>query len=176
MKQAHFTNAKLYTWCGLIGFSDVDIHWPGQCWTWVRTHIPMSALVKVTCCVGSAENDEMEYFSVCVCVCVCVCAGPFICTTENPRTSFCHFHSVYGSDCLNETCNRVQVANICLTRFLLTMVWNKEMLCHHAFNFALEYALRRVYATYGERRGACGVLVWRPEGNRPLWSPRHRWE
>ena len=38
----------------------------------------MSALVKVTCCVGSAENDEMEYFSVCVCVCVCVLAHLYV--------------------------------------------------------------------------------------------------
>jgi hypothetical protein len=28
----------------------------------------------------------------------------------------------------------------------------------------------------GERRGACRVLVGRPEGKRPLGRPRHRWE
>jgi hypothetical protein len=28
----------------------------------------------------------------------------------------------------------------------------------------------------GEERGMYRVLVWRPEGKRPLGSPRHRWE
>jgi hypothetical protein len=28
----------------------------------------------------------------------------------------------------------------------------------------------------GERRGAYRVLVWKPEGKRPLWRPRSRWE
>jgi hypothetical protein len=28
----------------------------------------------------------------------------------------------------------------------------------------------------GERRGIYRVLVGRPEGNRPLGRPRHRWE
>jgi hypothetical protein len=28
----------------------------------------------------------------------------------------------------------------------------------------------------GERRGIYRVLVGKPEGNRPLWRPRHRWE
>jgi len=28
----------------------------------------------------------------------------------------------------------------------------------------------------GERRGACGVLVGNPEGNRPLARPRRKWE
>jgi hypothetical protein len=28
----------------------------------------------------------------------------------------------------------------------------------------------------GDRRGAYKVLVWRPEGKRPLGRPRHRWE
>jgi hypothetical protein len=28
----------------------------------------------------------------------------------------------------------------------------------------------------GERRGADRVLVWKPEGNRPLGRPMHRWE
>jgi len=28
----------------------------------------------------------------------------------------------------------------------------------------------------GERRGAYRVLVGKPEGNRPLGRPRHRWE
>jgi hypothetical protein len=27
-----------------------------------------------------------------------------------------------------------------------------------------------------ERRGVCRVLVWKPEGKRPLGKPRHRWE
>jgi len=27
-----------------------------------------------------------------------------------------------------------------------------------------------------ESRGVYGVLVWKPEGRRPLGSPRHRWE
>jgi hypothetical protein len=27
--------------------------------------------------------------------------------------------------------------------------------------------------TYGERRGVYGVLVWEPEGRRPLRRPRH---
>ena len=29
---------------------------------------------------------------------------------------------------------------------------------------------------YGERRGAYRVLVIKPEGNRPLGRPMHRWE
>ena len=28
----------------------------------------------------------------------------------------------------------------------------------------------------GERRGIYRVLVQKPEGKRPLWRPRHRWE
>jgi hypothetical protein len=28
----------------------------------------------------------------------------------------------------------------------------------------------------GERRGAYGALVGKPEGRRPLGRPRHRWE
>jgi hypothetical protein len=28
----------------------------------------------------------------------------------------------------------------------------------------------------GERRAAYRVLVWKPEGNRPLGRTRHRWE
>jgi hypothetical protein len=28
----------------------------------------------------------------------------------------------------------------------------------------------------GERRGACGVLMGKPEGKRPLGRPRRRWE
>jgi hypothetical protein len=28
----------------------------------------------------------------------------------------------------------------------------------------------------GEQRGLYVVLVWRPEGKRPLGRPRHRWE
>jgi hypothetical protein len=28
----------------------------------------------------------------------------------------------------------------------------------------------------GERRGACRVLVRKPEGKKPLGRPRHRWE
>jgi hypothetical protein len=28
----------------------------------------------------------------------------------------------------------------------------------------------------GEVRGACNILVGRPEGRRPLGRPRHRWE
>ena len=31
-------------------------------------------------------------------------------------------------------------------------------------------------ARMGERRGACGVLVGNPEGNRPLARPRRKWE
>jgi hypothetical protein len=31
-------------------------------------------------------------------------------------------------------------------------------------------------ARRGERRGVYRVLVGRPEGNRPLGRPRHRWE
>jgi hypothetical protein len=27
-----------------------------------------------------------------------------------------------------------------------------------------------------ERRGACRVLVWKPEGKRPLERPNRRWE
>jgi hypothetical protein len=28
----------------------------------------------------------------------------------------------------------------------------------------------------GEVRGAYNILVWKPEGRRPLGRPRHRWE
>jgi len=31
-------------------------------------------------------------------------------------------------------------------------------------------------ARMGERRGIYGILVRTPEGKRPLWRPRHRWE
>jgi len=31
-------------------------------------------------------------------------------------------------------------------------------------------------ARIGERRGAYSVLVWKPEGKRPLGRPRSRWE
>jgi len=31
-------------------------------------------------------------------------------------------------------------------------------------------------ARTGERRGVYRVLVWKPEGKRPLGRPRHRWE
>jgi hypothetical protein len=31
-------------------------------------------------------------------------------------------------------------------------------------------------ACMGEVRGACNILVGRPEGRRPLGRPRHRWE
>jgi hypothetical protein len=29
---------------------------------------------------------------------------------------------------------------------------------------------------WGERRDSYRVLVGKPEGRRPLWCPRHRWE
>ena len=31
-------------------------------------------------------------------------------------------------------------------------------------------------STYGVRTGVYRVLVGKPEGNRPLWGPRRRWE
>ena len=31
-------------------------------------------------------------------------------------------------------------------------------------------------ARMGERRGVCRVLMWKPEGKRPLGRPRRRWE
>jgi hypothetical protein len=31
-------------------------------------------------------------------------------------------------------------------------------------------------STYGEKRGACWILVRRPERKRPLGRPRHRWK
>jgi hypothetical protein len=34
----------------------------------------------------------------------------------------------------------------------------------------------RVFSMYGERRDAYRVLVGKPEGRRPLGSPRRRWE
>jgi hypothetical protein len=34
----------------------------------------------------------------------------------------------------------------------------------------------RACSTYEERRGAYRVLVWKPEGRRPLGIARHRWE
>jgi len=27
-----------------------------------------------------------------------------------------------------------------------------------------------------KRRGVYRVLVWKPEGKKPLWRPRHRWK
>jgi hypothetical protein len=30
--------------------------------------------------------------------------------------------------------------------------------------------------TYGERRGVYKFLVGKPEGEKPLWRPKHRWE
>jgi hypothetical protein len=34
----------------------------------------------------------------------------------------------------------------------------------------------RICNTYGERRGAHGALVEKPEGRKPLGRPRRRWE
>ena len=34
----------------------------------------------------------------------------------------------------------------------------------------------REYSMYGERRSAYRVLVEKPEGKKPLWRPRSRWE
>jgi hypothetical protein len=34
----------------------------------------------------------------------------------------------------------------------------------------------RPCGTYGGSRGACRVLVRKPEGKRQLGKPRHRWE
>jgi hypothetical protein len=34
----------------------------------------------------------------------------------------------------------------------------------------------RHVARMGDRRGAYGVLVWRPDGKRPFKRPRRRWE
>jgi hypothetical protein len=34
----------------------------------------------------------------------------------------------------------------------------------------------RTRSTYGEKRGAYGSLVGKPEGRRPLGKPRLRWE
>jgi hypothetical protein len=34
----------------------------------------------------------------------------------------------------------------------------------------------RACSTYGEGRGAYRILVGKPEGKRPLWRPRQRWE
>jgi len=31
-------------------------------------------------------------------------------------------------------------------------------------------------AVMGKNRGVYRVLVWKPEGKRPLGRPRHRWE
>jgi hypothetical protein len=31
-------------------------------------------------------------------------------------------------------------------------------------------------SAYGEERGGHVVLMWKPEGKRPLWRPRRRWE
>jgi hypothetical protein len=33
-----------------------------------------------------------------------------------------------------------------------------------------------ICSTYGEKRGAYRILVGRPEGRRPLGTPRRRWE
>ena len=34
----------------------------------------------------------------------------------------------------------------------------------------------RARSTYGESRGACRVVVGKPEGRRPLERPKSRWE
>jgi len=31
-------------------------------------------------------------------------------------------------------------------------------------------------STYGQRKGVCRVLVWKPEGKRPLGRPKRGWE
>jgi hypothetical protein len=36
--------------------------------------------------------------------------------------------------------------------------------------------MSRACSTYGDRRGACRILVGKPEGKRPLERPRRRWE
>jgi hypothetical protein len=47
--------------------------------------------------------------------------------------------------------------------------------CFIVFYF---YAMRWAghVARMGEKRGACRILVGRPEGRRQLGRPRHRWE
>jgi hypothetical protein len=35
--------------------------------------------------------------------------------------------------------------------------------------------MRRVRSTYWKRRGACKVLVGKPQGKKPLGRTRHRW-
>jgi hypothetical protein len=34
----------------------------------------------------------------------------------------------------------------------------------------------RAYNTHGEKRNACKIWVGKPEGKKPLGSPRHSWE
>jgi hypothetical protein len=34
----------------------------------------------------------------------------------------------------------------------------------------------RENSMHGKKRNACRILVWKPEGERPLEKPRHRWE
>jgi hypothetical protein len=51
----------------------------------------------------------------------------------------------------------------------------------HGIPFCKFFASRIVrwvghIACVGERRGACRVLVGKPEGNRPLGKPRCRWD
>jgi hypothetical protein len=36
--------------------------------------------------------------------------------------------------------------------------------------------MNRARSTYGARRGAYRVLIWKPEGRRQLGRPRLRWE
>jgi hypothetical protein len=59
---------------------------------------------------------------------------------------------------------------------------NKELYAlHFSPNIIRTMKSRRVrwaghVARMGERRGAYGALVWKPEGRRPLERPRRRWE
>jgi hypothetical protein len=46
--------------------------------------------------------------------------------------------------------------------------------------FEVEMAIEKLKKTHvarmGERRGACRILVGKPEGQRPLGRPRRRWD
>jgi hypothetical protein len=60
-------------------------------------------------------------------------------------------------------------------------IMSSLMICIPHPNTVLLIKLRRMrwvghVAHMGERRGVYRVLVWKPEGKRPLGRPRHSWE
>ena len=62
--------------------------------------------------------------------------------------------------CLNETCTRVQQANIYQTRCLLRIVWKKDLLQSLFFYFALEHTIRRDQQTRRDRYLMAHISFW----------------